>query len=115
MTVRGEDPGVITAARPGLAGGKPGGSAALLRSPQLAGVWAGQDFSLFQSVLSTSRGIFSFDSALPGHRDIPKVQHACAFRQAAAVCGFLLDWDELPDDLPPCENPRQLTAHSFTW
>jgi len=82
---------------------------------RLAGVWAGPDFSPFRSVLSTSRSIFSFDSALPGHLDIPPVQHACAFSQATAVCGFLLDWDELPDDLPPCGNPRHLTAHSFVW
>jgi hypothetical protein len=82
---------------------------------RLAGVWAGQDFGPFQSVLSTSRGIFSFDSSLAGHPDIPPVQHACAFAQASSVCGFRRDWDELPDDMPPCDNPRHLTAHSFVW
>jgi branched-chain amino acid transport system permease protein len=37
VSAQGDGPGVITVARPGQAGGEPGGSAALLRSPRLAG------------------------------------------------------------------------------
>jgi len=79
-----------------------------------AGVWAGRDFGAVRSVLSADR-LFPFNSALPGRPDIPPVRHACAFAEAAAVCGCSQDFDELPDSLPECDNPKHLTAHAFTW
>ncbi len=76
------------------------------------GVWAGPSLSRYLFRLSPSR---TYDPTLPGPINIPPIQHACAFAEADLTCEFLQEFDELPDDMPPCENPRHMTAHNFTW
>jgi hypothetical protein len=79
-------------------------------------VWAGPSFQDFVADLALeSSPTRSFDSALPGRINIPLVQRACAYAEAAVVCGWSRKFDQLPDDMPPCDNPRHLTAHLFTW
>jgi hypothetical protein len=78
------------------------------------GVWAGRDFTAVRSVLAANR-LFRFDSALPGRPAIPPVRHPCAFAESAAICEFIGEFEELPDRLPPCDNPKHLMAHAFTW
>jgi hypothetical protein len=76
------------------------------------GVWAGPSLSHYLFQLSPSR---TYDPTLPGPINIPPIQHTCAFAEAALICGFFLEFDELPDDMPPCGNPKHMTAHTFTW
>ena len=76
------------------------------------GVWAGPSLHRYLFLLSPSR---TYDPTLPGHRSIPPIQHTCAFAEAALICEFLREFDELPDDMPRCDNPKHMTAHTFTW
>jgi hypothetical protein len=76
------------------------------------GVWAGPSLSHYLLRLTPSR---AYDPTLPGHRDIPSIQHTCAFAEAALICAFFREFDELPDDMPPCDNPKHMTSHTFTW
>jgi hypothetical protein len=76
------------------------------------GVWGGSDFGTFLSQLSPSR---SYDSSLPGNINLPPIRRPCSFFEAAVVCEWILECKELPDDMPECENPKQLTAHAFSW
>lgn len=76
------------------------------------GVWAGPSLGHTLFLLSPSR---TYHPTLPGTINIPPIQHTCAFAEATLICGFLRGFDELPDDMPPCDNPKHMTAHSFTW
>jgi hypothetical protein len=76
------------------------------------GVWAGPSLNHYLFLLSPSR---TYDPTLPGIINIPPIQRTCEFTEAALTCGFLRKFDELPDDMPLCDNPKHLTAHSFTW
>jgi hypothetical protein len=81
-----------------------------------AGVWAGPSFQDFMLPLALEfPSARTFDPTLPGRISIPPVERACAFTEAAVVCGSSRKFDQLPDDMPACDNPRRLTAHLFTW
>jgi hypothetical protein len=77
------------------------------------GVWADSSLGDYLFLLSPTRS--SYDPTLPGSINIPPIQHTCAFAETALICGFLREFDELPDDMPPCDNPKRMTAHSFSW
>ena len=81
-----------------------------------AGVWAGPSFRDFMVELALeSPATRSFDPTLPGRISIPPVSRSCAFAEATVVCGSPRKFEQLPDNMPSCDNPRHLTAHRFTW
>jgi hypothetical protein len=81
-----------------------------------AGVWAGPSFRDYMVELALESPVTrSFGSMLPGRISIPLVERACAFAEAAVVCGSSRKFEQLPDNMPSCDNPRHLAAHRFTW
>lgn len=76
------------------------------------GVWAGPSLGHYLSLLTASHASGSW---LPGNVDIDLTEHECAFTEVALICEFYLEFEELPDDMPPCDNPKHMTAHTFTW